>query len=135
MTPEEIVNENFQGLDELIDDKDLLSFYKDLIVTCLEEYGNHMENLPKQKQEPIGYVYKTSDGLTEFVSIEDYKFYISQGTDTKFTTVYTHPIEAKEETINLELELNAFANHVLLGRKLNNSNEIAELVTNYLKNR
>jgi len=34
---EEIVEENFKGLDSLIDDKDILQFYKDLIVTCLLE--------------------------------------------------------------------------------------------------
>ncbi len=38
MTPSEIVQENFKGLDELIEDKDLLEFYKDLIATCMEEY-------------------------------------------------------------------------------------------------
>lgn len=37
-TAKEIVEENFKGLDELIKDKDLLLFYKDLIETCMEGY-------------------------------------------------------------------------------------------------
>ena len=39
MKAKEIVEENFRGLDELIDDKDLSEFYKDLIVTCMEDYS------------------------------------------------------------------------------------------------
>ena len=38
MTAEEIVNENFKGLDSLINDKDLCQWDKDLIKTCLENY-------------------------------------------------------------------------------------------------
>lgn len=38
ISAEEIVEENFKGLKDLIEDKDLLDWYKRLIVTCMEEY-------------------------------------------------------------------------------------------------
>ncbi len=44
ISAEEIVEENFKGLSALIDDEDNLYFYKQLIVTCMEEY----RNLPKE---------------------------------------------------------------------------------------
>ena len=42
MEAEQIVKENFQGLDKLIADKDLLIFYKGLILTCIEDYSNDL---------------------------------------------------------------------------------------------
>lgn len=36
-TPEEIVQESFRGLDELIKDPELRDWYKRLIVTCIKE--------------------------------------------------------------------------------------------------
>ena len=39
LTPAKIVELNFKGLDSLIEDKDLLNFYKALMETCLEGYG------------------------------------------------------------------------------------------------
>jgi len=39
MDAKEIVNENFKGFDDLIEDIDLREFYKSLIVTCMEEYS------------------------------------------------------------------------------------------------
>jgi len=47
-TAEEMVKENFQGLDELIKDKDILHFYKELIKTCLIEFASQPEPLAKQ---------------------------------------------------------------------------------------
>lgn len=38
-TPKEIVDENFKGLDDLIEDEDLRHCYKELIVTCIEDYA------------------------------------------------------------------------------------------------
>lgn len=35
---EKIVQENFEGLNDLIEDKDVRQFYKDLIIVCMEEY-------------------------------------------------------------------------------------------------
>jgi len=43
LTAEEMVNENFKGLDSLINDEDLCQWYKDLIKTCLEEYANQFK--------------------------------------------------------------------------------------------
>lgn len=40
---EKIVQENFEGLGDLIDDKDILQFYKDLIVTCMMEYSKKVK--------------------------------------------------------------------------------------------
>lgn len=50
-TAEEIYNENFKGLPALITDNDLLLFYKDLIITCIEEYGNQFKKKEKKKLE------------------------------------------------------------------------------------
>jgi len=36
---EQIVEENFKGLDSLIDDEDICQWYKQLIVTCMQEYA------------------------------------------------------------------------------------------------
>lgn len=36
---EKIVEENFKGLNELIEDEDLLYFYRELIKTCIEGYS------------------------------------------------------------------------------------------------
>lgn len=41
-TQEEIVNENFKHLP--INDKNIYDFYRNLIVTCLEEYGKECYN-------------------------------------------------------------------------------------------
>lgn len=40
MDAKSIVNENFKGLDKLINSEDLTHFYKSLIETCLDEYAN-----------------------------------------------------------------------------------------------
>jgi len=42
-TAEEIVKENFHGLDSVIEDKSILKFYKGLIVTCLEGYASQFQ--------------------------------------------------------------------------------------------
>ncbi len=42
MKAEEIVNENFQGLDDLIEDSDLRQFYRSLIIECMEEYARQL---------------------------------------------------------------------------------------------
>jgi hypothetical protein len=48
-TPAQIVEENFKGLDDLIKDKDLLSFYKSLIETCLIEFSEQEQELSVDK--------------------------------------------------------------------------------------
>ena len=52
MKAEQIVKENFQGLDKLIKDKDLLVFYKILILNCIEDYSNELieENTKMRKE-------------------------------------------------------------------------------------
>lgn len=50
-TPEDIFKENFEfGLQELIADKDIYLFYKDLIITSMEEY--HKQFKPKKEPKP-----------------------------------------------------------------------------------
>jgi hypothetical protein len=39
MTAQQIVDENFKGLDDLIEDPDLRQFYRDLIVECINGYA------------------------------------------------------------------------------------------------
>jgi hypothetical protein len=39
-TPQEIVEENFKGLIDFIDDTDILDWYRSLIVMCMEQYHN-----------------------------------------------------------------------------------------------
>lgn len=58
-TARQIVDENFKGLDDIIEDKDLREWYKDLIVTCIEEYA-------KQFQPPVtGDAIKVLDWLLD----------------------------------------------------------------------
>ncbi len=38
ITADEIVKENFKGLDDIIEDEDILYFYKELIKTCLTDF-------------------------------------------------------------------------------------------------
>lgn len=53
---EEIVNDNFKGLSDLIEDNDVLQFYKDLIVYCIEGYYTSklsqlaQENMPSDEE-------------------------------------------------------------------------------------
>jgi hypothetical protein len=48
---EEIVEENFKGLYDLIDDKDIVNFYKDLIVTCMEQY--HRDRIREELRDEL----------------------------------------------------------------------------------
>lgn len=66
MTPQNILEKNFNGLDELIKDKDLLLFYKDLIVTCIEEYHNNKsENRIEELKQALSGVGGTITKLKE----------------------------------------------------------------------
>lgn len=47
-SPEEIVEESFKGLNDLIDDPDLVIWYKALIVTCMEEYAAQSGSVEEQ---------------------------------------------------------------------------------------
>jgi len=63
ITSQQIVEENFKGLDELIEDKDLLYFYKSLIATCLDGFGESIiEELVGQSQEMLYEVNKDERG-------------------------------------------------------------------------
>ena len=47
----EIVEENFKGLDELIEDKELIYFYKSLIATCMNGFAEQFIDLAAEKAE------------------------------------------------------------------------------------
>lgn len=54
MKAQQIVEENFKGLDEFIKDKDILYFYKSLIVTCMEGFTEEvLDELANQSQEML----------------------------------------------------------------------------------
>lgn len=43
-----IIEGNFKGLEDFIQDKDILKFYNDLIIQCIEYYGQQM-HYPTEK--------------------------------------------------------------------------------------
>lgn len=45
---EQMVEENFKGLADYIKDPDMLQWFKDLIVTCMEEYASQPTGQIKQ---------------------------------------------------------------------------------------
>jgi len=53
-TAEQIVEENFKGLDDLIKDKELVHFYKGVIKECLKRFAEQFIDLAaEQSQEMI----------------------------------------------------------------------------------
>lgn len=48
-TPEQLVEENFKGLSDFIKDKDILHWFKNLIIVCIEDY--HSQSLPDSNVE------------------------------------------------------------------------------------
>ena len=53
-TPRSIVDKNFKGLADVIKDKDILHWYEDLIVTCIEEYSRqHNKELIEALEELV----------------------------------------------------------------------------------
>ena len=48
-TAEEIVKENFKGLKDLIDDEELLIFYKKQIKICLIDYAKQQQEIAVEK--------------------------------------------------------------------------------------
>ena len=65
-TAEEIVEENFKGLTELIRDEDLLIWYKSLIVTCMEEYASQKDIGLKE-----GVIILTDNDVTKYCKEKD----------------------------------------------------------------
>lgn len=66
MKAQQIVEENFKGLDEFIKDKDILYFYKSLMVTCMEGFTEEvLDELANQSQEMLyeKLVNNTKEGL------------------------------------------------------------------------
>lgn len=63
MTPKQIVKENFKGLNELIKDKELRRFYRDLIEICLIEYGKQsvINAIPENDLNIANYDFRLDD--------------------------------------------------------------------------
>jgi len=63
-TKEEIFNESLLGLKDAIDDNRLYSFYKDVILLCMEEYANQSkwisveDELPKNEGSYLVFIYR-----------------------------------------------------------------------------
>lgn len=62
-TPKEIVEGNFKGLSDFIDDKDILEWYKQLIEVCIEQYSENLkEENDKLRSAMQGYVDRVQKG-------------------------------------------------------------------------
>jgi hypothetical protein len=91
-TAEEIVKENFHGLDSVIEDKSILKFYKGLIVTCLEGYASQFKLVRKITDEEISprvakLILKIRDSYIE-QDFEDVWHYLYQIASPNFDKVF-----------------------------------------------
>ena len=100
MTPEQIVKENFQGLDELIQDKELLQFYKDLIVTCIKEYSKDAtEGCEHWIDESLELEYRNKELIDFLNEFWDKSNFVSDE-DVSFITTCTDLVIELEELKN-----------------------------------
>lgn len=69
-TAQEIVDENFKGLDDLIEDVGLREWYRSLIVTCIEGYAEKQADEIKQLREALTRIVSLSTGRIKNIALE-----------------------------------------------------------------